>query len=263
MRVVCDTQDDRCDVFVKTIWQNKRVLEQRARSPPRRCAKAKGTIDMRQIILDLGQYYDQYGYLLVFGGAFLENMAITGIVLPGGALAFAGAFYARQGTLSLPWVMVFAAVGALAGCHIDFWMGRWVLAQGITRWETTWWGKRLRLRQRLTEAQLLLDHYGGIALAIGPFLGVVRSFILLNAGALQMPYQRFIRWTAPAIAVWNSLWCLLGYFVGSQYGQIQRFVAFVGWGIVALIALAVIGWRIGKARVWPRLSNRMNSSGNH
>lgn len=54
---------------------------------------------MQHLIDTLGKFYDQFGYHVVFAGSLIENISVTGILLPGGALAFLGAFDARQGTL--------------------------------------------------------------------------------------------------------------------------------------------------------------------
>lgn len=85
---------------------------------------------MIQNLIDLlRDLYDQYGYLIVFLGALGENTALLGLALPGGTLALLGAFYARQGTLNVFWVIFFAWIGTVLGYHADYLIGRFALAR--------------------------------------------------------------------------------------------------------------------------------------
>src|SRR2546421_9141152 len=92
----------------------------------------------------LAGFYNRYGYWIVFLGALAENTALLGLVLPGGTLALLGAFYARQGTLHLSWVIAFATLGTVLGYHIDYLFGRYLLASVLAHWSTVRSG-RLRL----------------------------------------------------------------------------------------------------------------------
>ena len=84
----------------------------------------------------LGDFYDHYGYETVFLGALFENTALLGLVFPGGTLALLGAFYARQGTLSLSWVIALATLGTVLGYHVDYLLGRFVLDAPTTSTST-------------------------------------------------------------------------------------------------------------------------------
>ena len=54
-----------------------------------------GTI--HDFIYHLGQFFDQYGYLLVFLGSLGENTAALGLVLPGGYTRIVGRFLCTPG----------------------------------------------------------------------------------------------------------------------------------------------------------------------
>ena len=97
----------------------------------------------------LGGLYSQYGYLIVFLGSLGENTAFVGLILPGGTLALLGAFYARAGTLHIGWVIFFAWIGTVLGYHVDYLIGRFLLARYAPVWSASRLGKRLRLAGRL------------------------------------------------------------------------------------------------------------------
>ena len=45
------------------------------------------TLSLNEWIKLLGEFYDQYGYLVVFLGTLGENTALLGLLLPGNSLA--------------------------------------------------------------------------------------------------------------------------------------------------------------------------------
>jgi membrane protein DedA with SNARE-associated domain len=191
--------------------------------------------DIRAWIEALGELYDQYGYFLVFFGAFAENTALLGLVLPGGTLALLGAFYARQGTLSLGWVIVLAWIGTVLGYHADYLLGRFVLGGAAQRWSGTRLGRRLRLAGRLRQARKFLARHGGKAILLSHILGHVRSFVALSAGATHMPYRRFLAFELVAALLWNVGFASLGYLAGAEYDRIILVVERGGWVLLGVI----------------------------
>src|SRR5436305_12241987 len=109
----------------------------------------------------LGEFYNQYGYLTVFLGTLGENTALLGLLLPGNSLALLGAFYARLGTLNLGWAIFLATLGTILGYHIDYLLGRFVLARVATSWSASQPARRIRLAGRLRLARMLLTRHGG------------------------------------------------------------------------------------------------------
>src|SRR5205085_2868372 len=107
------------------------------------------TLSLNEWIRLLGEFYDQYGYLVVFLGTLGENTALLGLLLPGNSLALLGAAYARLGTLNLGWVVLFASLGTILGYHIDYLLGWFVLVRVASGWSTSRLGRRIRLAGRL------------------------------------------------------------------------------------------------------------------
>lgn len=204
-------------------------------------------------IYQLGQLYDQYGYLLVFLGALSENTAALGLVLPGGTLALLGAFYARQGTLNLGWVILFAWLGTVLGYHADYLFGRFILTRFVKSWGASRLGQRLRLAGRLRLARMLLAKHGGKAILISHMIGHMRSFVALSAGITRMSYPRFLVFELAAALVWNVAYCLVGYFVGTRFEQLQMLFARAGWVMLGVLALLFLVWRVSRHFIKQRL----------
>jgi membrane protein DedA with SNARE-associated domain len=187
--------------------------------------------------------YDTYGYLIVFFGAMGENTAFLGAILPGGTLALLGAFYAKQGTLNLGWVIFFATLGTVLGYHIDYLLGRFALARLLAKWGKSRWGVRLRINARLRLARRMLKKRGGPAILISHVAGHLRSFVALSAGITHMHYWTFLTWELIAALLWNTAYSLLGYFIAVEFEQFQHIVEKAGLAIFATcIILFAIWW---------------------
>jgi membrane protein DedA with SNARE-associated domain len=201
---------------------------------------------MLEHLIDLlRDLYDQYGYLIVFLGALGENTALLGLALPGGTLALLGAFYARQGTLNLAWVIFFAWMGTVLGYHADYLLGRFALGKVMLRWGDSRLGRRMRLAGRLRLGRRLLTKYGGRAILLSHIVGHIRSFVALSAGATRMPYRRFLSFELVAALLWNTAFCLIGYIAGAEYDRIMSIIERAGWIIAGVVILAILVWKVG------------------
>ena len=203
----------------------------------------------------LAPLYNQWGYLIVFLGVLGENTAVLGLVLPGGTLALLGAFYARQGTLALPLVVLFAWLGTTLGYSADYLLGRYALGRVMPLVTSSRLGRRLRLAGRLRQARRLLARHGGKAIMISHTFGHVRSFVALTAGMTHMRYRRFLAFELVAALLWNTGYCLLGYLAGAERERLQLFIERGGWIALAVLALAYLFWRF----VLPRLRSRQRT----
>ena len=209
----------------------------------------------------LHDLYAQYGYLIVFLGALGENTAFLGLVMPGGTMALLGAFYARQGTLNLFWVILFAWIGTVIGFHIDYLLGRYALGGIMSRWGNSSLGQRLRLAGRIRLARRMLARYGGRAILLSYIVGHVRSFVALSAGATHMPYRRFLAFEMVAALLWNIGFSLLGYLAGAEYDRIMQVVERAGWIIALVIIAGLLVWKVGLP--WLRKRRQMTHRHRH
>ncbi|MDB5081415.1 MAG: hypothetical protein JWP00_3339 [Chloroflexi bacterium] len=194
-------------------------------------------------ILDfVKQQYATLGYLIVFLGSYFENTVFLGMILPGGSLVMLGAIYASEGTLNLPLVILFGWIGMFLGNSTDFWLGRLGLLRIIqkTRLKAT-------LEPYMITAKDFLDRRGGMAIFLSHFIGHLRSFVALTAGATLFPFARFARYELFAALVWNTIYCLAGFFFAESIKKVEGLFSGVGIGLVVLIA---VGYGIFKIYDW-------------
>ena len=207
------------------------------------------TIPFNEWIKLLSEFYNHYGYLSVFLGTLGENTALLGFLLPGNSLALLGAVYARLGTLNLGWVIFLASLGTILGYHIDYLLGRFILARVASNWSTSRLGRRIRLAGRLRLARMLITKHGGKAILISHLAGQLRSFVALSAGMTRMNYPRFLGYELLAATLWNTAFCLLGFSLASHIDILQMLIERGGWVLFGVLVLFFLAWRLFRQRV--------------
>ena len=184
---------------------------------------------------ELTHLLHQYGCGLVFVAAALQAV---GFPVPGTtALVLAALYAAATDGLPIAWVIVAAALGALAGTSAGFALGRWRSEQLLA-------GVARVLRQspeRLALARREFAAHGRAVLFFGRFVTGVRNFTGLVAGASGMPLSGFLPVSAAAAAAWalsNGLeYYLFGHALAtaSTWVQVVLVVAGLAW-----LALTVV-----------------------
>jgi membrane protein DedA with SNARE-associated domain len=205
-------------------------------------------IRIDELIDLLGKFYDQYGYLIVFLSTLAENTALLGLVLPGNSLALLGAFYAREGTLNVGWVIFFATLGTVSGYHVDYLFGRFALERLLKRWSVSRPGRRLRLAGRIRLSRKMLTRHGGKAILFSHAIGHLRSFVALTAGLTRMRYSRFLLFEIVAALLWNTIYSLVGYFIAVEIDLLQAFFERAGWIILGGLVVLFLTWQLWKRR---------------
>jgi membrane protein DedA with SNARE-associated domain len=173
---------------------------------------------------------DHYGYWVVFFGILLESI---GLPLPGESLMIAASVYAATtGHTNILFVVLLAAVGAICGDQIGYWVGRWIGFAVLQRW-----GRRLGLSDdRLALGRFLFRRYGGWVVFLGRFVAFLRTFAALLAGANRMPWHSFLLWNALGGVAWTSLYGFGAYGLGEGARRLTGPVG-IGLGVSAGIAL--------------------------
>ena len=175
--------------------------------------------------------FAQHGYLIM---AVLIAGESAGLPLPGETSLFAGAVEAQRGALALPAVMAVAAVAAMVGDNVGYWVGNKAGRPALHRY-----GHFLHIRDRQLA---LLDYYftrhGAKTVFFGRWITVLRVAAALFAGASRMPWRSFLLWNALGSVAWAVGVSLLGYFLWASIAAVGSVFGYVG---LALFVVTVVG----------------------
>lgn len=78
------------------------------------------------------------------------------------------------------------------------------------------------------------------AVRFAPFM---RTMISLPAGLTRMGHGRFLLFTFAGAAIWNAILAGAGYYLGRNFGEIEKYTGPVATGTLAIVALAYV-WRV-------------------
>jgi membrane protein DedA with SNARE-associated domain len=183
--------------------------------------------------------------VMLYAGAVAAGVfpAAHGVSLFGSRIGFgAGAFVALAlaGTLGY-------LVGALVGWSIGRYGGRPLLERH---------GGWFHLSSaRLDRAERWFGRWGALGVLVGRVTPVVRSFVSIAAGILEMPLGIYTALTLVGSAIWAFAFAGAGYGLGKSYSGFDHGFHYVEYAVVAgvLILLAFLVYRrVAAARVTPR-----------
>ena len=204
-----------------------------------------------ETLLDwIGPFFSTYGYILIVAATMLE-FGVRGRRRARRYHPGHRGVYAARGDLSLPWVIVLGALGTMAGESIGYWLGH-RYGEALLR--------RLpfadRAQDKIDRARESFSRNDSKVLLVGRFASGLRVIVPFTAGMSQTTsYRRFMAFVIPTAIVWAVSVSLLGYLLGENVGLIDTILSRFGWGVLALVVLAVAGnflWR----RVRSRRSSR-------
>ena len=169
-------------------------------------------------------------YLLVFGVAMLDAFFP---LVPSEATAITAGVIAGAGDLRVEFVILAAALGAIAGDNICY-AGGHFLGEPIN--QRFFQGEKAR--KRVDWATRTLEERGGYLIVIARFIPGGRTVTTFTAGFVEtFPWRRFIRWDVLAGAIWGFYTVMLGYLGGKTFEEDPWKGLLLAFGI----ALAVTG----------------------
>jgi membrane protein DedA with SNARE-associated domain len=174
-------------------------------------------------------FFVHHGLPLLFVVVMLESF---GLPLPGETALIAFGVLASQGHYSIALVIVLAALGAIVGDNL----GYWVLGRLGGRALFNRWGWLRRYSDRvLPRAERIMQRHGGKTVFFGRFVAVLRVSVAAVAGLAHMPWWKFLFWNAAGGIVWATGVGLLAYYGGKALAD-----AFQTYGLYAAGVLLVV-----------------------
>ncbi len=115
--------------------------------------------------------YGRHAIWLVPAFAFAEACIGLGLLVSSAFLVIVGATLLSTGYATLYQIVPLAMLGALAGDHVGYWVGRW-LGPGFHHSKLA-----EKYRPSLLRAEAMIRRFGALAILIGRFVPAVRSLV--------------------------------------------------------------------------------------
>ena len=184
-----------------------------------------------------------YGLVALFIVVMLES---GGLPLPGETALVAAGVYASAGHMNIAEVIVVAAVAAIIGDNIGYWLGRTLGRGAFERMPIL----RHHTARFLPWSERFFKRHGGKTIFLARFFSVLRVTAAWVAGISRMHWWMFFLWNAAGGICWALLVGLTAYYAGHAAADaIGRYGLIAGAGIVVLVAAALIGLHFWRKRV--------------
>ncbi|GHE99175.1 DedA family protein [Streptomyces griseoluteus] len=199
-------------------------------------------------VLDAQSLLATFGTLGIAVVLFAETGLLIGFFLPGDSLLFTAGLLCASGSaggsvhLSLAWVLVAAAAGALTGAQAGYLLGR---RAGPALLKRT---KSRKVSEAADRAAEILERYGHAkAVVLARFLPVVRTVLNPLAGVLAVPARTFALWQVVGGLVWTVGLVLAGYGLGASVPNVDRYLLPI-IAVIVIVSLIPVGLELLRSR---------------
>ena len=196
---------------------------------------------MTEFILNLIAWGGYFGIFLLMA---LENILPP---IPSEVIMGLGGMAVARGDMAMAPLLLWGTAGTTAGNYAWYAVGRYIgyerfrpFVERHGRWLTMEWRDVERLH-------LFFMRHGGWVVFVFRFMPTFRTMISLPAGMTAMPLWRFMLWTFLGSAIWNVILGGAGYFLGTRFAELDRYVGPVGIVLMVVAVLLyfyrVVTWR--------------------
>ena len=190
--------------------------------------------DVGGLLEGLSASLGAWAYLLVPALAFVETGAFVGLIVPGETAVLVGGVVAERGGVALVPLIGLVWLAALAGDCVSFLIGRRLGRPFLERH-----GRRLGIGDlQLLRVERFFVRFGGRAVVLARFVGVLRALTPFVADASGYPLRRFVPFSVAGTFVWATTFTLAGFLFSESFASTGSTVTLVLIGIALLGAVA-------------------------
>lgn len=176
--------------------------------------------------------------LVIFLIAFCDSVIVLGVIVPALPLLFPIGVLIGLGEISGPYAVACAALGALAGDGVSYWVGRrW--GHGV---RATW--PFSKYPQLLDRGETLFRRNAVKSIVIARYVGAIRPFVPAIAGMAHMPLRRYLPVSIAACVSWAALFLAPGWLFGASYDAVAAVADRLALVLGALLAVLALAWAI-------------------
>jgi len=193
--------------------------------------------EIKQLIIQLSnpeEIIRTGGLIIILVIVFSETGLFFGFFLPGDSLLFTAGLMTAMKVINqhILTVLVLIIISAVLGDLTGYWFGRKTGYKIFSRKESI-----LYKKEYLQRAKLFYDRYGNLAIILGHFIPIIRTFAPIVAGVVQLDFGKYSRYNLLGAFIWASSLILSGFFFGILFPEIIKYLELI---IILLIILSGI-----------------------
>ncbi len=180
------------------------------------------------------------GYPGITAIVFLESGIPIGFFLPGASMLFTAGLLSSQGFFS-PWILIpLVTIAAILGDNAGYWFGKKVGVRLFLRPDSRW----LR-HEHLEMAKEFYDKHGVRTVVLARFVPIVRTFVPIIAGIVEMRYRSFVLNNIIGAFLWAAGTTFLGYYLGAKVPFVSHYLTPIIL-VIVVASMIPLAWEFRK-----------------
>jgi len=178
------------------------------------------------------------GFYLLLIVVFAETGLFFGFFLPGDYLLMLAGILCAGGMLNVSiYVLILSLIAAgVLGNYTGYWFGYRTGPILFKRNESIFFKKRY-----VAMAEDFYAKYGGMALVLGRFFPIIRTFAPIFAGVVKVDIKKFTLYNFIGSITWVTTLTLTGFFLGRKYPEeIKEYLKYVVLGLILITTIPLI-----------------------
>ena len=191
-----------------------------------------------QNLTDAQSIISKGGFYLLLIVIFAETGLFFGFFLPGDYLLVLAGLLCATHILDVDIFVLLASLimAGILGNYTGYWFGYRTGPMLFKRNESFFFKKRY-----VTMAEEFYAKYGGMALVLGRFFPIIRTFAPIFAGVVKVNFRKFTLYNIIGSATWVCTLTLAGFFLGKKYpDEIKFYLKYVILGLILITSIPLL-----------------------
>jgi membrane-associated protein len=193
--------------------------------------------DYLQNLTDAQSIISRGGFYFLLVVVFAETGLFFGFFLPGDYLLFMAGLLCSAGKVDVTistLVLSLIAAGIL-GNFTGYWFGYRTGPVLFNKNDSLFFKKRYVIL-----ASDFYNKYGGMALILGRFFPIVRTFAPIFAGVVKVDIKKFALYNLAGCIAWVCTFTLGGFFLGKRFPQLKDYMQYVVVGLIIITTIPLV-----------------------
>jgi membrane-associated protein len=177
------------------------------------------------------------GFFILLAVVFAETGLFFGFFLPGDYLLFTAGLLCASGMfeVNIFTLIISLIIAGVMGNYVGYFFGRRTGPLLFNKHDSFFFKKR-----HVVMAEQFYVKYGGMALILGRFFPIIRTFAPIFAGVVKVDIKRFSLYNIIGSVAWVLMLCLTGYFLGRKFPEIRHYVQYIVLGFFVITTIPLI-----------------------
>lgn len=174
------------------------------------------------------------GLALLLFIIFAETGLFFGFFLPGDSLLFVAGLMCGTPIfdVNIYTLIISLIIAGILGNFVGYYFGKKTGPVLFRRDDSFFFKKK-----HVNAAKEFYNRYGGTAIVLGRFLPIIRTFVPIMAGVVNLDFRKFVIYNIVGCVAWILSMVLSGFFLGKAFPTLQDNLEYI---VITIILISMI-----------------------